>query len=110
MEQSISNNFSAQVTGILGNERAEIFLEDAWRRLRSQGPTIGQSPVTMTIRRSNVNGEAKLICELREGSAVRTSEVRYGHYPSAWFLTLFPGGWEPLAQREGFALPANFKP
>jgi hypothetical protein len=109
MEQTISNSFSAQMTAILGSERAEIFLEDAWRRLRSQGPTIGESPVTMTLRRSNLNGEPKLICELREGTSVRTSEVRYGVYPSPWFLSLFPGGWEPLAQRDGFALPPDFK-
>ena len=33
--------------------------------------------------------------------------VRYGRYPSGWFLTLFPEGWKALAEQEGFELPPN---
>jgi hypothetical protein len=63
----------------------------------------------MTIRRAPAEGEPKFTCEIREGNSSRTSDVRYAHYPSLWFLALFPGGWEAIAQREGFTLPKDFR-
>jgi len=44
-----------------------------------------------------------------EGGFFKIEDVRYVHYPSLWFIALFPGGWEAIAQREGFELPKNFR-
>ncbi len=108
LEQSLSNSFTAAITGVIGPERADLFLPQGWRQFRSGlGPTEAE---TVTVRRSMVDGEPDLIVEMkRSGKAVFSEPVRYAHYPSSWFLTLFPGGWATLAQREGFALPRRFE-
>jgi len=108
-EQGISNNFVAQISTILGAERADVFLNQGWNELRNQLALAEPESVTMTIHRSMTNGEPRFTCEIREGNSSRTSDVRYAHYPSLWFLALFPGGWEAIAQREGFDLPKNFR-
>ena len=64
----------------------------------------------MTIRRSVTDGEPDLVCEMNRGGRVDSMAVRYAHYPSGWFLKVFPGGWETLARREGFELPRSFRP
>jgi len=46
---------------------------------------------------------------MKRGNDVSTSPVRYANYPSSWFLAMFPGGWQTLADREGFTLPPPFK-
>jgi hypothetical protein len=109
LEQGISNDFSAAVRAILGPERADLSLVRAWDELRSKLAPPGQQPLSMTIRRLTVDNETKLSCEVSQGSKVSRSEVRYAHYPSTWFLTVFPGGWQAIAQREGFDLPTNFR-
>ena len=108
-DQSISNHFAAEVAAVVGPERADMLLPDAWRELRSG--LAPAKPETMTIRRAMVDGEPDLICEMKRGDILSdsTSPVRYAHYPSAWFLTLFPGGWKALAEREGFELPQRFQ-
>ena len=107
-DQSISNHFAAEVAAVVGPERADMLLPDAWRELRSG--LAPAKPETMTIRRAMVDGEPDLICEMKRGDILSdsTSPVRYAHYPSAWFLTLFPGGWKALAEREGFELTQRF--
>ncbi len=109
VERSISNNFSADITAILGSERAGLCLGWSWRDLRELLGSPGQESVTMTIRRFGVDDESKLVCELSQGDSVSRNDVRYAYVPSRWFFTLFPGGWEAIAQREGFELPKNFK-
>ena len=98
-----------QISTILGVERADVFLNQGWNELKNELALAEAEPVTMTIRRSTAEGELKFTCEIREGNSSRTSDVRYANYPSRWFLALFPGGWEAIAQREGFELPRNFR-
>ncbi len=106
-EQSLSNNFATGIARVVGPERADFLLPGAWREFRSQlGPREAE---TMTIRRSVVDGEPDLVCEMKRGEQIPTQPVRYAHYPSRWFLTAFPGGWKTLADREGFELPRNFQ-
>ncbi|MDB6110023.1 MAG: hypothetical protein JWR69_1773 [Pedosphaera sp.] len=107
-QQSVSNRFVAEITSNLGAERADLFLDQAWRELLRELAPSANGDVTMTIRRTLTDGEPKLICETREGDSVYSMDVQYAHYPSSWFLTLFPGGWETLAKREGFELPTSF--
>jgi len=109
MEQSISNNFSADITATLGSERAGVSLGPGWRDVRDHLGSPGQEPTTITIRRVEADGDSKLVCQLDRGDTVSRMDVHYGHYPAGWFLTLFPGGWQAIAQREGFELPKNFK-
>ena len=106
-EQTQSNLFFTQISGSLGSERAGLLLPDAWREFKSGlAPLKGE---TMTIRRTTTDGEPDLICEMRREDQLATQPVRYAHYPSSWFLTLFPGGWKTLAEREGFELPDRFQ-
>ncbi len=108
LELGISNAFSAEITSVLGSERAALFARDAWRELRRDLAPAGPDPAILTVRRSGSDGEPTLVYDLREGGSTQTREVQYAHYPSGWFLTLFPKGWQSLAEREGFELPANF--
>jgi len=106
-EQTQSNLFVTEITNLLGPQRADFFVSQAWREFKS-----GLAPAeaeTMIIRRSVVDGEPDLVCEMRRGSQFSSMPVRYAHYPSMWFLTMFPGGWKTLAHREGFELPPKFQ-
>lgn len=107
-QQSLSNNFAAELASAVGPERADLLLPNAWRELRSD--LTPAETETMTIRQSVVDGEPDLVCEMKRGNTVSTEPVRYGHYPNGWLSTLFPRGWEGLAQQEGFELPARFWP
>jgi hypothetical protein len=105
-EQGLSNRLAAEIAAAVGPERTGLFLPQAWREFRSDlTPTEAE---TMTVRRSVVDGEPDLICEMTRGARVDTTPVRYAQVPSGWFLKAFPGGWEKLAQQEGFELPARF--
>jgi hypothetical protein len=104
---SLSNSFAGEITGVVGQERTDMLLPGAWRELRNDlAPSEAQ---TMTIRRTITDGQPDLTCEVRYGSHVYLSHVRYGNYPSSWFLSTFPGGWADLAKRENFELPAKFQ-
>jgi hypothetical protein len=106
-QQSLSNTLALAIAGVVGAERTAVLLPQGWRELTSKlWPSEAE---TMTIRRSTNGGEPDLVCEMRRGDNVRSSPVRYANYPSSWFLTLCPGGWEDLARRESFELPPTFR-
>jgi hypothetical protein len=110
-EQSLSNNFTAALVSAVGQERADLMQREAWSNFRRDlGPTESE---TLTIRQTTVNGEPDLTWQIQrgpDGSGGGASQpVRYAMYPSSWFLTCFPGGWDTLAQREGLQLPAAFR-
>jgi hypothetical protein len=105
-EQGQSNLFASQLTALLGPERAGLLVPGAWREFtRNLAPGKAE---TLTIRRTSVDGEPDLVWEMQYGDQVATSPVRYAHYPGGWFLKAFPGGWQTLADREGFELPEKF--
>jgi hypothetical protein len=105
-EQVQSNLFVTQLTALLGPERAGLLVPDAWREFKSE--LAPRKAETLTIRRTSVDGEPDLVWEMQYGDQVATSPVRYAHYPSGWFLKLFPRGWQTLADQEGFELPEKF--
>jgi hypothetical protein len=107
-EQSISNKLVAGLSGSLGSERTRLLLPDVWREFSSHlGPA---EPETITVRQSSFNGLPDLTWEASRGNIVVSSEpVRYARYPG-WFLEIFPGGWQTLADRAGFQLPLRFRP
>ncbi|MEI7935122.1 MAG: hypothetical protein WCK27_00400 [Verrucomicrobiota bacterium] len=100
-EQTLSNRFAAEIISVLSPERSDFLLPDAWWELKADvAPPVAN---TMTIRKTLANGQPDLICEMSDGFV---ASVRYGRYPSGWFLTLFPD-WKALAEQEGFELPSN---
>src|SRR3569833_441323 len=106
---SISNNYARGIVAAVGQERADLLQPQAWRELSaSLAPRETQ---TIVIRQSVTDGEPDLTCEIRHGGQVSVSPVRYAMYPmypAGWFLKTFPGGWQDLAKRENFTLPAIF--
>jgi hypothetical protein len=110
VQESVSNTFAAAVVGAVGPERADLLLPGvpgAWSELESG--LWPQETQTMTIRQTVVDGVPDLVWECTRGDSVSTEPVRYGHLPSGWLGALFPGGWQALAQREGFELPPSFQ-
>ena len=109
-EQSLSNNFAAALAAAVGPERADLMQHEAWSNFRNDlGPTETE---TLTVRQTVVNGEPDLTYQIQRGpdgsGGGSSGPVRYANYPTSWFLSAFPGGWDTLAQREGFQLPAAF--
>jgi hypothetical protein len=101
--QTLSNRFAAELTSVVGPERADFLAPEAWRQLSFDlAPPVANA---MIIRKTLVVGEPDLICEMSDGGYLMP--VRYGRYPASWFLTLFPEGWKGLAEQEGFQLPPN---
>jgi hypothetical protein len=101
-EQSLSNRFAAEITSVVGSDRADFLFPRAWWELDLARP----EAVTMTIRKTLVDGQPDLFYETSDTGGIQP--VRYGSYPGfSWFLTLFPEGWKSLAEQEGFELPPN---
>jgi hypothetical protein len=105
-ELSLSNNLVGGLTEALGSERTSLLFPNIWYEFKSHiGPP---EPETVTVRQSIVDGQPDVMWEASRGNTVIFSEpVRYAHYP-AWFLEIFPGGWQTLADRAGFQLPSRF--
>jgi hypothetical protein len=106
-EQGQSNLFVTQVTALLGPERAGLLMPGAWREFKYE--LAPREAETLTIRRTSADGVPDLIWEMQYGGQVATSPIRYANYPSRWFLKVFPGGWQTLADREVFELPEKFR-
>jgi hypothetical protein len=105
-EQAQCDNFSTDITASIGADRASLFLPQAWQQFISD--LAPSAPETMTIRQTVVDGQPDLIWEVTQGANVTTDPVRYAHLPNFPLLKLFPGGWQALAQSEGFDLPPIF--
>ncbi|HZR19764.1 MAG TPA: hypothetical protein VFE51_20935 [Verrucomicrobiae bacterium] len=105
-ELSLSNNLASGLTEALGSERTSLLFPNIWPEFKSHiGPS---EPETITVRQSMVDGQPDLTWEASRGnSVVSSAPVRYAHYP-AWFLEIFPGGWQTLADHAGFQLPSRF--
>jgi hypothetical protein len=105
-ELSVSNTFVTGLAAAIGPERADLLLPWGWNEFKSQ---LGTSQAgTLTLRRTVIDGQPDVEWEMKMADQTYSEPVRYAHYPSGWFLTYFPGGWETLAKRESFSLPARF--
>jgi len=70
--------------------------------------TYQPQPTTMTVKRYNSGNDLRMNYTLEQGgNSMNTSVNPWQPFPEA-FSALFPGGWKDLAEREGFALPAEF--
>jgi hypothetical protein len=66
-------------------------------------------PTTLTLERYKSGDEWRINYSLKQaGNSMSTSVSPWQSFPEA-FRPIFPGGWEELAAREGFELPADFK-
>jgi hypothetical protein len=92
---------------LLGQQRADLFANVGWRELRSELAPNGEE-ATLIVRRVEDNKGPRLVYNLKQGASETSGDVRYGYYPSSWFLNAFPDGWRSLAEREGFELPKDF--
>jgi hypothetical protein len=79
--------------------------------LRAAMPTAEYEtqPTTLTVERYKSGDEWRMNYRLKQaGNSMMTSVSPWQPFPEA-FRPIFPGGWEDLAQREGFELPKEFK-
>ncbi|MDR3456147.1 MAG: hypothetical protein P4N60_01770 [Verrucomicrobiae bacterium] len=68
----------------------------------------GPKPTTMKVERYQSGDQWHLNLTLQQGGGTMTTSVNpWQPFPEA-FRTLFPGGWQELAEREGFELPPEF--
>ena len=109
MTETISNRFSADMTAILGAERADKLFAEGWAEIHPRLPLVRQNPLTVTIRRVVTDGEPKLICDAERGALKSSEDIRYGRFPAPWLWLLFPGGWRELAAYAHFELPPDFE-
>jgi hypothetical protein len=107
--QSLSNSFSADVDSAIAPERTDLFLHGGWNELKWDLNAPGETQ-TLTIRKTVVDGEPDLVCDVNTGGNVQSSPVRYARYPFGPDILLFfqPLGWDTLAQQAGFTLPPRF--
>jgi hypothetical protein len=79
--------------------------------LRATMPTseYETQPTTLTVERYKSGDEWRMNYRLKQaGNSMVTSVSPWQPFPEA-FRPIFPDGWEELAAREGFELPADFK-
>lgn len=112
--QSLSNQFTGGIYTALGPERGELFQGhsrnwmDALGMSSGPGSAYANSPTTMTIERYSPQSDQLRYTLQRANSQMQTSVTRWQPFPEE-FRAAFPGGWEELAQREGFELPKDFR-
>jgi hypothetical protein len=106
----------AKVNAAIGAERMALLRAYAGGWFVGLG-TLGDQDTTLIVRRYREGNRSRLACEFRsepvEGDPdgdrnMGVGELTREPIPSA-FRAVFPGGWRELAEREGFALPDDFK-
>ena len=112
--QSLSNQFTTAIYATLGDERGQLFQQHAYSWMSALGMGSGpasayaNSPATITIERYSKDSDQLRYTLQRANSQMQTSVSPWQPFPEE-FRTAFPGGWQELAQREGFELPKEFK-
>jgi hypothetical protein len=108
LAHQIEDEGTALLVGTLGPDRAKLvhYYAESWAL---QYGTLGESSVRYTVRR-RMDGTQPLLWQQFEYGAAGggAGDLRSGDFPEP-LRSLFPGGWRDLAQREGFALPEDFK-
>ena len=87
----------------------DLVFATAMRKASDPASALQAQPTTLTVERYKAGGEWQMNYRLAQaGGEMSTSVTPWQPFPEA-FRALFPGGWEELAQREGFDLPSEFK-
>lgn len=114
LSQSQHSAFTNHIMATLGAERGDLFRDKAWGWMESQGMLSGpQSAYANTATSLSVKRYAAdrtdLGYTLQQGNSMMSASVLpWQSFPEA-FRSVFPGGWQELAEREGFELPKEFK-
>ncbi len=111
-ESAMTNRLFSSISSVVGNERGELlqkFFEHY--RLYEDGGVGDRTNILSMYRITNAPGfgyRAGWIWSDRS-EAVNTypEPIELGRFPNA-FRFLFPGGWQDVAEREGFELPKEF--
>ena len=112
--QGLSNQFTAAIYATLGDGRGQLFQQHAYSWMAALGMGSGpssaypNSPTTMTVERYSKQNDQLRYTLQRANSQMQTSVSPWQPFPEE-FRTVFPGGWQELAQREGFELPKEFR-
>ena len=110
LTREINQRLAAELETVLGRERANMLTDysRSWRvNLGLHDAGVSGSPTTVTL--GHPSGDGRIGYEYKRGGSTMSSEVSpWQPFPEA-LSTLFPGGWEELAQREGFELPKEFQ-
>lgn len=104
-------SLSAVVRSALNSdERDQLFFHYSWQWGDAHQLTVPAlegwpCQTTMVVQRS---GNSLMLNMKQPNSSISRSITPSQPFPEA-FLPLFPGGWQDLAQREGFELPKGFR-
>ncbi len=111
LAQTLTNNLYSALNSALGPERTDLLENYAYNWLRHDAGFLGTVTNTLSVsRRSSGDGTSELYYELIRsensiyGQTSESGQLRYQSVPPT-FRDIFPGGWQELAQREGFELP-----
>jgi len=110
---SLTNRLLSKVSDLTGTERAALFrtYSESWFQIE-MGYLGGVTNTLSVFRMPVSDGQSILAYKLsRTGpfsSMSQNGEINADYFPPAW-KNIFPGGWQELAQREGFSLPKENK-
>jgi hypothetical protein len=112
LAQSVTNALFSSITAILGEDRRgllQYYAEDAFQRSTCYFGSMSSS--LAIVRRLNEDGQPALYFEQSMGGGGRgnssiSGSLSWDRFPDE-FRSIFPGGWQGLAQREHFELPAS---
>ncbi|HEU0038251.1 MAG TPA: hypothetical protein VFR76_03155 [Verrucomicrobiae bacterium] len=110
-EQALTNRLFSTVNAAIGDERGELMRKFFEYSRISEDGAIGERTNILSIHRiSGLPGlgfRAGWKWENSEAINTYPEPIKPKNFPYA-FLLVFPGGWQELAQREGFDLPEEF--
>lgn len=125
--RSQQGKFVDGVLETLNKERGELLKHFSWDWMQAVGlvtgpdfsqiparviasePSYQPKPTSLMVERYQSGGVWRMNYTLKQaGFSMTTSVSPSQPFPEA-FRAVFPGGWEELAQREGFELPEDFK-
>ncbi|MEY2429143.1 MAG: hypothetical protein QOJ40_2028 [Verrucomicrobiota bacterium] len=110
-EQASTSKLFSIINATVGDERGELMRKYFEINRFSEDGGIGDGTNVFEIHR--ISGQAGLGYrsgrEWENSSAINTypEPIKPDRFPSAFFF-VFPGGWQEIAQREGFELPEEF--
>jgi hypothetical protein len=119
LDQNLRQQLFSEINALLGGERGGLLKQYSatWFGANNLYAYVGGSTSRLTVRmRKDPQGQPQLQYEVvrrsgeGQGSSQQGPAVVSRKYFPPTFKSVFPGGWEELAQREGFKLPAELSP
>jgi hypothetical protein len=111
-EQALTNKLFSTINAAIGNERGELMRRYFEYSRISEDGAIGERTNILSIHR--ISGQPGLGYRAgwkwQDSEAINTypEPIKPDGFPYAFYF-VFPGGWQEVAQREGFELPEEFQ-